>query len=134
MKVLVATDGSEKAMKAVHRGLDMALAREGVEVTILSVAPFIQDFFSELPPGVQDKLVADARAALDKAKALFIAKNVKVRAALELGVVPGNNIVEFAQEGKFDRVIIGSSGQHGLLGSTAAKVATYAPCEVVIVV
>jgi nucleotide-binding universal stress UspA family protein len=137
MKVLVATDGSERAMKAVHRALDMALAR-GAEVTILSVAYFSKDYFDEMPPAIQDKLMDEARTNLDKAVAVFTAKNVKVKSALEIGRAPGNNIVGFAKEGKFDRVVIGSTGQHGLqtalMGSTAARVASHAPCEIVIVV
>jgi nucleotide-binding universal stress UspA family protein len=135
MKVLVATDGSDAAMKAVRRALDMAEVK-GAEVTIISVAYFIKDYFDDMPPNIQDKLEGEARAALEKARALFSEKNLKVTTVLERGPVPANNIINFAKEGNFDSIVIGTTGQHGLqtvlMGSTAAKVASHAPCEVVV--
>lgn len=133
MKVLVATDGSEQAMKAVQRGLEMA--EQGAEVTLMAVAYYADidsTFFN-----IQEKLEKEARAALDKAKAVFDAKNIKVETILEAGMVPANNIIRRATEDKFDRLIMGSTGKSGLtlalMGSTAAKVVAHAPCEVLIV-
>ena len=62
----MATDGSEQGMKAVLRALDMAQVR-GAEVTIMAVAYTIGDYFDDMPPDIQDKLKAEARAALKKA-------------------------------------------------------------------
>lgn len=136
MKVLVPTDGSEQAMKAVQRGLELA-ETEGAEVTVLAVAYYAKTDFDEMPANIQDKLEAEAAGALKKAKALFDAKGVKVTAVLEAGVVPANNILRRAEEGKFDRIIMGSTGLTGLkralMGSTAAKVVANAPCEVTVV-
>lgn len=136
MKVLVATDGSEHAMKAVQRALEMAQT-QGAEVTIMSVAYYSQDDFDEMPPRIQEKLQAEAKAALDKAEKVFAEKGIKVRTVLEAGLVPANNIIRRAEEEKFDRIILGSSGLTGLkrmlMGSTAAKVVAQAPCEVMVV-
>jgi len=136
MKVLVATDGSEQSMKAVLRALDLA-EKQGAEVTIMAVAYYIKDYFDDMPPNVQDKLEAEAATALKKAKALFDAKGIPANTELQAGQVPANNIIRFAEDGKFDRIIVGSSGIHGLervlMGSTAAKVVAHAPCEVTVV-
>lgn len=136
MKILVATDGSEHAMKAVQRALEMAQT-QGAEVTIMSVAYYSQDDFDEMPPRIQEKLQAEAKAALDKAEKVFADKGIKVRTVLEAGLVPANNIIRRAEEEKFDRIILGSSGLTGLkrmlMGSTAAKVVAQAPCEVMVV-
>ena len=136
MKVLVAVDGSEQAMKAVNRALEL-VERLGAEVTLMSVAYFAKDDFDDMPPYVQDKLEAEAAAALKKAKAVFDARGIKVKTVLEAGLVPANNIIRRAEEGKFDRIIMGSTGLTGLkralMGSTAAKVVAHAPCEVTIV-
>ena len=74
---------------------------------------------------------------MKKAKALFDAKNMPVETVLEAGLVPANIIIHKAQEGKFDRIIMGSTGQNALervlMGSTAAKVVAHAPCEVTMV-
>jgi nucleotide-binding universal stress UspA family protein len=136
MKVLVATDGSEHSMKAVQRGLELA-ETQGAQVTLMSVAYYIQGSMSGMPPNIQDKLEDEAREALKKSKAVFDAKNLPVETVLEAGLVPANLIIAKAQDGKFDRIVIGSTGQNALerilMGSTAAKVVAHAPCEVTVV-
>ncbi len=136
MKVLVPTDGSEHSMKAVERALELA-ENQGAQVTLMSVAPYVADYLDEMPANIQDKLEAETAQTLAKAKALFDAKGLKVELALEAGQVPANNILRKAEEGKFDRIIMGSTGATGLrralMGSTAAKVVAHAPCEVTIV-
>lgn len=136
MKVLVATDGSEHSMKAVQRGLELA-ETQGAQVTLMSVAYYVQGYVSGMPPNIQDKLEDEARGALKKAKALFDAKNLPVETVMEAGLVPANLIIAKAQDGKFDRIVIGSTGQNALerilMGSTAAKVVAHAPCEVTVV-
>jgi nucleotide-binding universal stress UspA family protein len=136
MKVLVATDGSDASMKAVNRALEL-VERLGAQVTLMSVAYYAKDDFDDMPPYIQDKLEAEGVAALKKAKAVFDAKGIPVETVLEAGLVPANNIIRRAEEGKFDRIIMGSTGLTGLkralMGSTAAKVVAHAPCEVTIV-
>lgn len=136
MKVLVATDGSEHSMKAVQRALELA-EKQGAQVTLMSVAYYVADYLEGMPPNIRGKLEDEARAALKKAKALFDAKNVPVETVLEAGLVPANLIIRKAQEGKFDRIVIGSTGMNALerilMGSTAAKVVAHAPCEVTVV-
>jgi nucleotide-binding universal stress UspA family protein len=82
-------------------------------------------------------LEAEARGALNKAKAAFDAKGIQVETVLATGLVPANLIIRKAQDGKFDRIIMGSTGMNALervlMGSTAAKVVAHAPCEVTIV-
>jgi nucleotide-binding universal stress UspA family protein len=136
MKVLVPTDGSEHSMKAVQRGLELA-EKQGAQVTLMSVAYFGADYLEGMPPNIREKLEDEARGALKKGKALFDAKNLPVETVLMTGLVPANLIIIKAQEGKFDRIIIGSTGQNALerivMGSTAAKVVAHAPCEVTVV-
>lgn len=136
MKVLVATDGSERAMKAVQRALELAETR-GAEVTIMTVALYAKTDFDELPLNIQDKLEAEAVLNLRKAETLFKEKNIPVELVLEAGTTPANNILRQVEKGKYDRLILGSTGAGGLdrvlMGSTAAKVVEYAPCDVIIV-
>ena len=136
MKVLVATDGSEHSMKAVQRALEMA-EKQGAQVTLMSVAYYPAEYLEGMPPNIQDKLEEEARAALKKGKAVFDAKNLPVETVLMTGLVPANLIIQKAQDGKFDRIVIGSTGQNALeriiMGSTAAKVVAHAPCEVTVV-
>jgi nucleotide-binding universal stress UspA family protein len=136
MKVLVATDGSEHSMKAVQRALELA-EKQGAQVTLMSVAYYGADYLEGMPPNIKDKLEDEAREALKKGKAVFDAKNLPVETTLEAGLVPANLIIRKAQDGKFDRIVIGSTGLNALerilMGSTAAKVVAHAPCEVTVV-
>jgi nucleotide-binding universal stress UspA family protein len=136
MKVLVATDGSEHSMKAVRRGLELA-EREGAEITLMSIALYSKEDLDEMPPSIQEKLDAQAAIALKQAKALFDEKGIKVEAVLASGYVPANSIIKKAEEGKFDRILMGSKGISGferlLIGSTAAKVVANAPCTVTVI-
>lgn len=136
MKVLVATDGSDNAMQAVKKALEMA-ENEKADVILMAVAYYSKDDFDDMPPGIQEKLEAHAEAALKKAKAAFAKKGVKAKAVLEAGVVPANNIIHRAKAEKADLILLGSTGVTGLkrvlLGSTAAKVVANAPCSVSVI-
>lgn len=139
MKVLVATDGSENAMKAVKRALELA-EREGAKVTLMAVAFYSKGDFDDMPPNIQDKLEEQAVAAVKKAKAIFDEKGIAVETVVEAGVVPANNIIKKAKDGNFDQIIMGSTGLTGLtgieravMGSTASKVVVNAPCSVSII-
>jgi nucleotide-binding universal stress UspA family protein len=136
MKVLVATDGSEHSMKAVNRALELAM-KEGAEVTLMSVAYYAREDLDEMPANIQEKLESHAAEALKKAKAVFDEKSVQVETLLEAGFVPANNIIRRAEEGQFERILLGSTGISGLkrvfIGSTAAKVVANAPCSVTVV-
>lgn len=136
-KVLVPTDGSEHSMKAVRAALEMAELGMA-EVTLMAVAYYVLEDFEEMPPNVQDKLDSQARNALSAAKALFDEKGIPVETVLETGFVPANNIIERAEKGKFDLIVMGSTGMTGflkrlLIGSTASKVVSTAPCTVMVV-
>jgi nucleotide-binding universal stress UspA family protein len=136
MKILVATDGSEQAMKAVKKALELA-EQEGNIVFILSVAYFSKEDLDEMPPNIQDKLEAEARQALNKAKELFDQKNIKVETLLETDQVPANAIIRKSKEINCDHILLGSTGRTGLgrviIGSTAAKVVSHAPCSVTVI-
>ncbi len=135
MKVLVPIDNSEHSRKALARALELA-EKQGAEVTIMTVTPVASDILDEMR-NVQDKLNAEYQKWLDNAKAEFAAKGIKAATILEEGLVPANNIIRRAEDDKFDRIVMGSTGRSGLakifMGSTAAKVVANAPCEVTIV-
>jgi nucleotide-binding universal stress UspA family protein len=135
MKVLVPIDNSEHSRKAVQRALELA-EKQGAGITLMTVTPLATTFLDEMPD-VREKLAVEFQGWLDKAKAIFEAKGIKVAAILEEGLVPANNIIKRAEEDKFDRIVMGSTGTSGLtrilMGSTATKVVANAPCEVTIV-
>ncbi len=136
MKMLVTTDGSASSMKAVEWAADRA--EKGKDhVALISVVSFTQDLLAEMPPNIQNKLEVESRKALEKAKKVFEEKGLEVEVFLEMGTVPANNIIERAEDDKFDMIVIGSTGMTGLrralMGSTASKVVSNAPCSVTVI-
>jgi nucleotide-binding universal stress UspA family protein len=136
MKILVATDGSDQAMKAVKRALEGAEKGDD-KVFLLAVAYYSREDLDEMPFNIQGKLEAEARQALQKAKELFDKKEIKVETLLETDPVPANAIIRKAKEIKCDQILMGSTGRTGLkraiIGSTAAKVVSQAPCTVTVI-
>ncbi|MCX8147578.1 MAG: universal stress protein [Candidatus Woesearchaeota archaeon] len=136
MKILVPTDGSEYAMKAVNKAVEMA-EKEKAEVTLMAVSYSFSLGEDEFPGSILERLDEEAQKALEKAKEVFDKKGISVKTVLERGAVPANNILKKAEAEKFDLIIMGGGGKGefpgGGIGSTAVKVVSYAPCSVLIV-
>jgi nucleotide-binding universal stress UspA family protein len=141
-KILVATDGSDHAERALGFALDLA-HRYSAEVQLVTVIPPL------LIPAhsfnmVKSEALADAtlqlensfKGALLKAeeKARREKPNLKIHTNLERGN-PDEKIVESAKSGNFDLIVMGSRGLGGrhALGSVSHRVADNAPCPVLIV-
>lgn len=136
MKILVPTDGSEYAMKAVLKAVEMA-KKEKAEVILMTVSLNVGFDMVEFPGDILEKLDEEAKKILEKAKAVFDKEGVPVKLILERGVTPANNIIRKAEEEKVDLIIMGHRGTGefpgGGVGSTATRVVSYAPCNVLIV-
>lgn len=117
-RILVGTDGSETATRAVDRAIEVAAAT-GARVTILSA-------------GRADR----AQAVVDAEQARLAGAGV----ALEGRAVTGDAaaaLVEEAERGNYDLLVVGNKGMTGasrfLLGSVPNKVSHHAPCALLIV-
>jgi nucleotide-binding universal stress UspA family protein len=134
MKVLVAYDGSEAAGHALTRAAQIA-QRGDAEVTVISVVP-LQPSGPRSAGPVQSGDVEEHGRELDEAVAKL--KEAGVEAAkIEAVGHPAESIVDEAERGKFDLIIVGHRGLHGvarfLMGSTATRVVTHAHCDVLVV-
>ena len=137
MKILVCTDGSETAEKAVKAGA-ISANNFGFEVTVLNV---IQDSAS------YDKFPTDpgfllrkekAENILSRAKKIVeeVSKDIKYGLQLAHGPVV-SHIIRIAEDGKYDGIFIGTTGTTGvkrvLLGSVADEVLRHAHCPVTLI-
>ena len=117
MKVVVATDRSETAQRAVAWAAELA-GRFNAELILLNVRPEHED-------GAEDLLRADA-AALPNARAIFRVDHD----------IPGG-IVRAAEEENADVLVVGNVGMGGrrefLLGNVPNRISHTARCTVVIV-
>ncbi len=139
--ILIATDGSELADKAVDQGLALA-GKLGAKVTAVTVTlPWSSTASGEWPMvfPIEDYERAAAatahrilRAVADKAKAAGVAcdtVHVKDQYAAE-------GIVGEAKDRKCDLIVMASHGRRGVarlvLGSEATRVTTHSPVPVLI--
>ena len=139
--ILIATDGSELADKAVRHGLALAKA-VNAKVTLLTVS---EPMWSAVPGEMAIAFPHEEYERATAAKAEIILASV-ADAAKTKGVVyqakhskeqfPADGIVAAANEGSCDLIIMASHGRHGLaklvLGSQAAKVVTSSTIPVLV--
>lgn len=116
-RILVATDGSPTATRAVDRAVEVATTT-GASLTVLSAGPAAQE-------------VVDAEVAR------LAGSGVTVE-PLAAGGDPAVAIVEAAEAGTYDLVVVGNAGMTGprrffTLGSVPNKVSHSLTCSLLIV-
>ena len=116
-KVLVGTDGSTTAQKAVERAVAVA-SSTGARLTILSVGP-------------------DGQRIAKEAASLHDQSGVEIEAVGVTGE-PASALVEEAESGRYDLLVTGNKGLTGLrrlspVGKVPTKVAHHLPCSLLVV-
>ena len=139
--ILIATDGSELAYKAVVQGLALAKA-VGAQVTAVAVT---EPWATMAPPEVLNEPFVQEfeRAAAERAKKILdgvtaLAKDANVACAT-LHVrdrFPAEGILEAAARGGCDLIVMASHGRRGvakfLLGSQTSEVLTHSGVPVLV--
>ncbi|MET0150582.1 MAG: universal stress protein [Acidimicrobiales bacterium] len=116
-KVLVGTDGSATAERAVDRAVAMAAERRA-SLTILSAGP-------------------DGARIAQEAADRHDEQGIEVRAVGATGE-PARALVDEAQRGGYDLLVTGNKGLSGVyrlapVGKVPAKVAHHLPCSLLVV-
>ncbi|MGA9194224.1 MAG: universal stress protein, partial [Pseudolabrys sp.] len=140
-RIIVATDGSSGANRAVDTAATLAIKTSGADLVILTIGGNIT--------GAELRELAGASG--DLSKTLQEAANRVLgqarKRALRIGVRtvklqtgwgdPAETIIDTVRRGKADMLVVGRRGRGRLsgllLGSVSQKLATLAPCVVVIV-
>jgi nucleotide-binding universal stress UspA family protein len=139
-KILLATDGSEDANKAVQHAVWIANS-SNAELIVLHVLetsklPKIERLASE--SALRDLLTQEAKRVFSKVSNIIksCGCHVKVDYIRESGN-PADMIIKTVEKERIDMVVMGTAGKHGLsrfwLGSVAENVVRYAPCPVLVV-
>ena len=126
-KILVAVDGSESAEKAIEYAVQLA-KKHKAEVTLLNVGESkLFDFEPNVVREVGEHVLSDAAAKV---------KGLKLKTLLEFGN-PAETIIEVAEKGNYDLIVVGSRGLSNVkrffLGSVSDDVSHHAKCSVLIV-
>lgn len=139
-KLLIATDFSELAARALLRGIELARA-SNAGVTLLHVVEntWYPGTFGVGPmplPDFEQQIKAAARDRLEALRKEFVPDGMTCRTLLVDGV-PWSEIVRTAREEKCDLIVVATHGftglKHALLGSQAERVVRHAPCPVLTV-
>ena len=142
-RILLATDGSEGALRAAEIAAEIAKRFDAkVTVTYVVVPPMPVTTMVDLPgfdigPTFVTRYLEETGNAVSRrtGKALEDA-GVKYDLRSEVGH-PAESIINVATEGKYDLIVIGSRGLSGIksffLGSVSDRVAHLAHCPVLIV-
>lgn len=131
MKIVVAYDGSEDAKEGVRMAQKFLKENKG-ELMLISVAAKREDMSKE----EIEKVKVKVEALLKEAEKLFSDINFKTVLLEDYSVAEA--ILKFVEKMEADLLIMGAKGIRPdilryTLGSTAAKVVSFAPCSVFIV-
>jgi nucleotide-binding universal stress UspA family protein len=140
--IVVGTDGSETARKAVREAVGLAKS-VGATVGIVSAyepvaAQRLREERREAPEELQWSINAreDVDATLREAAEELEDEGVKIDTFAREGD-PADAILDVAEEQGADLIVVGNKGMTGakrfLLGSVPNKVSHHAPCSVLIV-
>jgi nucleotide-binding universal stress UspA family protein len=140
--IVVGTDGSDTATKAVRQAVDLARA-VGAKIELVTAYEPVsaQRISSERRQAPEDLQWAigpreDADATLEAAAAPVRQADVPVELYARQGD-PADAILDVAEECEADLIVVGNKGMTGakrfLLGSVPNKVSHHAPCSVLII-
>ena len=141
-RIVVGTDGSETAAEAVKQAGDLAKQLGATLAIVSAFEPVPSSRLREERQQVPGDLAhtvgprEDVDATLAEAAERSKEKGVDVETFARQGD-PADAILDVAEEGNADLIIVGNKGMTGakrfLLGSVPNKVSHHAPCSVLIV-
>lgn len=134
-KILVAVDGSDNSKRAAMHAAHIAAVSGETKVDILYILEY--DPRTYIDHDIErDDLHSNRQKQLAPIEAIFEQQNVAHTLFIKHGE-PGPTIVNFANEGAYDLVVVGSRGlnsfQEMVLGSVSHKVAKRVVAPVLIV-
>jgi nucleotide-binding universal stress UspA family protein len=141
-QIVVGTDGSETAGKAVAQAAELAASVGSVLLIVSAFEPVggsrLREEAVQAPDDVRWMVNPreDVDATLETATEVAEEKGVAVRTFARQGD-PADAILDVAEEEHADLIVVGNKGMTGakrfLLGSVPNKVSHHAPCSVLIV-
>lgn len=130
-RVLLPSDGSDTSLKAAAYASRLMKTNPGLKLSILVVVPESSGF-AEIDRAMEEK----GREIMNKTLRGFSKEGLEVDEFIEKGD-PAAVIMDYAERGKYDHIIMGSRGASELrgaaIGSVSHKVVHLANCRVTLV-
>ncbi len=121
-KILVPLDGSKESFKALDRALILA-GFTNAEVTVLHVIPHVQEG-GPRTTGFDKQIVLQGKAILERATKRSKKKDGKLKTKLVRGT-PSLETVKFAKNGKFDHIVMSTTGAGSAEGEMLGSVSNF---------
>ena len=140
--ILIATDGSELAEKAVTQGLDLAKALGAKATAVTVTEPWTAAAYGTIPtPSLIDSYESgsaeNVKRALASVAAAAKTRQIACDALHVADRYPVEGILETAKDKNCDLIVMASHGRRGiarlLLGSETIKVLTLSPVPVLVI-
>ena len=130
-KVLLPSDGSDNSLKAAAYASRLMAMNPELKLSIIVVVPE-SDNLAEIDMAVEEK----GQKIMDRTLPDFLKKSLDVEKYIERGD-PATVILDYAERGNYDHIIMGSRGASELrgaaIGSVSHKVIHLANCRVTLV-
>lgn len=135
-KILLAVDGSEHSLRATQEAMKIASLSNECTVEIVFVVDYTKAKNEVIHAQGKEELELSRRKRLLPIEEKLQEKNISYEIKILHGE-PGPTIVDHANKGHFELVVLGSRGlntlQEMVLGSVSHKVAKRVQCPVLIV-
>jgi nucleotide-binding universal stress UspA family protein len=133
-KILVATDGSDHARKAIDYAADIASKYQAKVYIIHAVSPLprMPEVGADVLQSIEDSHKQYARQIIEEGEREIEKKGIKNYQSDILHGDPAQEIIEYARKNSVDMIVMGSHGagrvETFLLGSVSNKVCHLAEC------
>ncbi|BAQ11182.1 universal stress protein [Bacillus sp. OxB-1] len=136
MKIAVAIDGSENALRAARHAITLAQHFPEAQLEIIHVADFNKAKDERLLAQSEESLLLKRKQKTDPVLELANASGVKAKVSVLKGN-PSQEIIKYVNAEAVDHLVIGSRGlntfQEMMLGSVSHKVMKHVDCPVTVV-
>lgn len=138
-RILCGVDTSRSSAKALRFAIDLS-HRFSASLCIIHVIPYGDVNPLGLNEQEERELIERFKVEqvdkLENFLANFDFSNIIIKKCYPFGI-PANNILDMAEDFKYDLIIVGAKGHsilhHVFIGSTSEKILRYAPCSLLIV-
>ncbi|HBV98229.1 MAG: universal stress protein UspA [Peptococcaceae bacterium BICA1-7] len=139
-KYLLAVDGSDNSRRAAHYALNLLRENSSLEITLIHVVNFRKELVNYSPimdiRDIEREVMEGGREIVEQQALIFENDGYRVEKMVEEGD-PGFKVAQYAKEGGFDQIILGTRGLSDfkglVLGSISHKVLHFAQCPVTLV-